>query len=222
MRPPILITGCARSGTSMTSGIIDICGAFGGLTSGPTRHNRKGMFENALIRNEIVKPYLGSMGLDPKGQSPLPDVDNLAKIPDLRRKVEAIFRSQGYTEGPWYYKGAKLCLVWPIWHMAFPDAQWIIVRRKDEDITQSCMRTGFMSAFKAIDGWQEWVNHHKSCFRQMHGARLDIMEVWPHKFVGGDFSEIKDVVEKLGLSWNMDEVCEFVDPALWSGHNGTN
>jgi hypothetical protein len=70
MRPPILITGCARSGTSMTAGIVHICGAFGGRMSGPTPNNRKGMFENEEVRNQIVKPYLSSIGADPLGQKP--------------------------------------------------------------------------------------------------------------------------------------------------------
>ena len=72
---PILVTGCARSGTSMTAGIIDLCEAWGGITSGPNRNNRKGMFENASIRNNLVKPFLANIGADPMGQSPLPDVE---------------------------------------------------------------------------------------------------------------------------------------------------
>ena len=35
MKDPILITGCARSGTSMIAGVINICGAFGGDMAGP-------------------------------------------------------------------------------------------------------------------------------------------------------------------------------------------
>ena len=56
--PPILLTGCARSGTSLTAGIVNLCGAFGGIMSGPNRNNAKGMFENSKIRNTIIKPYL--------------------------------------------------------------------------------------------------------------------------------------------------------------------
>jgi hypothetical protein len=56
MKDPILITGAARSGTSMTAGVINICGAFGGVLSGPNKNNKKGMFENNRIRQDIAKP----------------------------------------------------------------------------------------------------------------------------------------------------------------------
>ena len=74
MVEPILITGAARSGTSLTAGIISICGAFGGNTTGSTPYNRNGQFENSHIRNRIVKPYLVRMGVDKLGQYPLPDI----------------------------------------------------------------------------------------------------------------------------------------------------
>lgn len=67
-KSPILITGCARSGTSMVAGVINMCGAFGGSMSGPNHNNAKGMFENARVRNNIVKPYLRQLHVDPLGQ----------------------------------------------------------------------------------------------------------------------------------------------------------
>ena len=84
----ILITGCARSGTSMIAGIINMCGAFAGDTSGPNRYNQKGMYENAKIRNSIVKPYLREIGMDPKGQFPLPNVKTIPDIYNLKRLVQ--------------------------------------------------------------------------------------------------------------------------------------
>ena len=62
---PIFITGCARSGSSMTGGIVSLCGAWGGIMSGPTAYNKKGMFENAEIRNTMIKPLLERLGFDP-------------------------------------------------------------------------------------------------------------------------------------------------------------
>jgi len=144
MKEPILITGCARSGTSMVAGIINKCQVFGGDMSGPNRNNAKGMFENAYIRNNILKPYLRQMEVDPLGQYPLPDIDNLLIPSSLKKDVEQVMINQGYTNGPWMYKGAKMCLTWPAWHHAFPNAKWIIVRRRIGDIVNSCIRTGFM------------------------------------------------------------------------------
>jgi len=212
MEAPILITGCARSGTSMTAGIIDHHGAYGGKTIGGGPANPKGFFENREIRENILKPYMQLCGGDPKGQKPLPQINNLIKVTNLGFKIEQIIKYNGYHNGPWYYKGAKMCLVWPTFHVHFPKAKWVIVRREDEDIINSCMNTGFMSAYKCAEGWQEWIDVHKLRFSEMHENGLQIKEVWPSKFVKGDYSEIKETIEWLGMKFNEEIVKDMVVP----------
>jgi len=226
MQSPIFITGCARSGTSMVAGCINICGAFGGNMSGPTRNNRKGMFENHKIRQQTIKPYLRNIGVDHMGQYPLPDVKNIPVPVDLRQKIERIMKEQGYKGGPWMYKGAKMCLIWPVMHYAFPDAKWIIVRRRTGDILQSCLKTNFMRAFrrkevqKAVrakderEGWLWWVHQHEQRWIEMITAGLNIKIVWPERMVSGDYSQMMETIEWLGLEWKT-EVLSFIDPKLW-------
>lgn len=224
---PILITGAARSGTSMIAGVINMCGAFGGIMSGPTRNNEKGMFENARIRNEILKPYLRNIGMDALGQFPIPDINKLHIPTNWRNRVLQIIKSEGYKGGPWMYKGAKMCLTWPVWNYAFPDAKWIIVRRRTGDIVKSCLKTGFMRAFrnerfrKAVcakderEGWIWWVNQHEKRFVEMMNAGLNIKVMWPERMVNGDYSQVYETIEWLGLEWN-SEALSFVDPKLWN------
>jgi hypothetical protein len=226
MTPPILITGAARSGTSMVAGVINMCGAFGGNMSGPTRNNQRGMFENACIRNNIVKPYLREIGVDPLGQYPLPDVKKLSIPNDLEQRVERVMIDEGYRDGPWMYKGAKMCLLWPMWNYAFPHAKWIIVRRKTSDIVNSCLKTGFMRAFrkevfqKAVGakdergGWIWWVHQHEERFVEMIMTGLNVKVVWPERMVRGDYQQIYETIEWLGLKWN-SRVLSFIDPKLW-------
>ncbi len=226
MKAPILITGCARSGTSMVAGIINLRGAFGGKMSGPTSTNAKGMFENARIRNEIVKPYLTSIGVDKMGQYPLPNIEEMVIPTGWKRKVEAIIQEEGYEDGPWMYKGAKMCLHWPIWNYAFPDAKWIIVRRKPSDIINSCLRTGFMSAFtrqgnqRAVgalnswEGWLWWVHQHEDRFREMMNAGLNCKVIWPERMVEGNYQQINEMLEWLGLEWDSG-ITDFIEPKLW-------
>ena len=143
LEEPILITGCARSGTSLTAGVINYCGAFGGDMSGATRNNKKGMFENSMIRETIIKPILRGVGADPMGQNPLPDIKDFENKPELvertRGKVIATMRAQGLRKQKWFYKGAKMCLMWNLWHKMFPRAKWVVVRRDDEGIIDSCL-----------------------------------------------------------------------------------
>ena len=225
---PILITGCARSGTSMIAGIVNLCGAFGGKLVGPTRLNRKGMFENKKIRDQLVKPFLKSMGADPLGQYPLPDRNRVSKIAEEPGQARAwrigvlnILSDHGYRQGPWFYKGAKMCLLWPLWHAAFPNARWIIVRRLDVDIIASCKNTSFMRKCGGGDGWQRWIDEHKRCFEEMHDSNLDITEVWSENIVNGDFGKLHCLIEIAGLCWNENAVKEFVEPKLFRQKGGT-
>ena len=216
---PILITGCARSGTSLIAGIINKCGAWGGNMRGQSRWNPKGQFENEEIRHSIVKPYIKSMGFDPMCQKPLPEIDKLKPF-DIRSKVLDAFVRQGYPGGRWMYKGPKMCLIWPIWREAFPGAKWIIVRRKTEDIVDSCMRTSFMRKHKNPDGWGEWIAEHEKRFKEMQDAEMDVREVWPIKAIQGDFTEVKEMILDCGLQWNEKAVKEFVSPELYHGKRG--
>lgn len=223
---PILITGAARSGTSMVAGVINMCGAFGGTMAGKNKNNQKGMFENVRIRNEILKPYLRQIKVDPLGQYPLPDVDNLVIPRDIRQRVEQVMIEEGYQEGSWMYKGAKMALSWPVWHYAFPNAKWIIVRRKTEDIVNSCVKTSFMRAWynlnnlKAIgvnteeEGWRWWVEQHEKRFNEMINEGLNCKVVWPDKMVVGDYKQLYETLEWLGLEWK-SEVLNFIDPLLF-------
>lgn len=121
---PILITGIPRSGTSLIAGIVNICNGYGGEMIGACESNKKGMFENRKIREEICKPYLRSIGADIKGQNPLPDMNKMEEfkygaVISWRKKVLSAINLQNKNQ-IWFYKGAKMCLTWPIWHLAFP------------------------------------------------------------------------------------------------------
>jgi hypothetical protein len=229
---PILITGAARSGTSLVAGAINLCGAFGGNMSGPNRNNQKGMFENNTIRNNILKPYLRELGVDSLGQYPLPVIEKLLIPTDLKNKVERVMINEGYCKGAWMYKGAKMCLTWPIWNYAFPDAKWIIVRRNTCDIVNSCLKTSFMRAFQRqafrnaigvkseYNGWVWWVQQHEKRFIEMMNTGLNIKIIWPERMVNGDYSQLMDAIQWLGLKWN-SKVLSFVDPKLWKARGRT-
>lgn len=201
--------------------------------SGPNHNNAKGMFENARIRNDIVKPFFRSINVDPLGQYPLPDISTMLIPPDWQKRVEQVIMDEGYESGPWMYKGAKLCLHWTVWHYAFPNAKWIIVRRKPTDIINSCIRTGFMRAFSnrsnqmavgakdEAEGWRWWIEQHEDRFREMINAGLNCKVVWPDRMVGGDYRQIKETLEWVGLEWG-PEVTEFIEPKLWKARQAEN
>lgn len=218
---PILITGAARSGTSMTAGVIGICGAWGGEVKGSSQHNPKGFFENREIRNEVVKPILRAMGFDPLGQRPLPYIPMFKQMSDekvgrIKKSILDIIKNQGYKgDIRWYYKGAKMCLMWPLWNRMFPEADWVIVRRDAEEIVYSCLKTSFMKAYKKRSGWLKWVAAHERRFEEMHDEKMKIREIWPSRMVNGDFTEMQSLINAYDLKWSQEKVVNFIDPGLW-------
>lgn len=195
----ILITGCARSGTSLTTQILQSHG----LHLGPVNV----LFENTDIRESVLKPYLRAIGTDPRGQKPLPDTDSLPAHVGLR---DAVLKRVPETSG---YKDAKLTLVWPVWAKAFPQAKWVLVRRKAEDIAGSCLRASFMNAFDTMDGWLGWVAEHEKRFEKMKAA-LDIIEVWPRDYIE-DAGKFQPVADHCGLAFNGDAVKAAIHPGLF-------
>ncbi|OQY11130.1 MAG: hypothetical protein B6I31_05520 [Desulfobacteraceae bacterium 4572_19] len=225
----ILITGAARSGTSLIAGIIDICGGFGGEMFGPSKYNRKGMYENTYIRERIIKAYISEMNVDARCQYPLPDISKVAIVPDFNKKIEDIFYRQGWDgTQALFYKCPKISHIWKLWKHAFPCAKWVIVRRRTEDIVNSCIRTGFMNAFdnkniqKEINvkstkqGWTWWVNEHQKRFLEIKNSDCNSIEIWPEKMVEGNYTEIENLINWLGLEWKEEEVKKFIEPKLFS------
>lgn len=212
---PILITGCARSGTSLFAGIVDICGGFGGNLSGPNKYNAKGMFENSHIRDITEKGYLKSIGMDILGQKPLPDTSNMMIPNNWKDQIYKVMLEEGYKDGPWYYKGAKACLIWPVWDFAFPSAKWIIVRRRSVDIIDSCLNTAFMRAYDTDEGWLSWIHHHEDKFLEMFKSGLNVKQVWPERLMQGNYEQAREAIEWLGLKWDRKKVVSFIEPKLW-------
>ena len=223
IQSPILITGIPRSGASMIAQAINICGAFGGVMT-----NKRGMFENDQIRDIIVKSYLRFCGVDENGQYPLFKKDSSSLIPtDFKKRVERMIIEEGYKDRQWMYKDSRIGLMWQVWHYAFPDAKWIIVRRRTGDITQSCIKTGYMKAFKdkqvcseigvssEEQGWI-WMSHqYEEKFNQMINEGLNCKIIWPERMMYGDYKQLYETLDWVGLKWR-SEVLTAIDPLFLS------
>jgi hypothetical protein len=64
------------------------------------------------------------------------------------------------------------------------------------------------------EGWLWWVHQHEQRFVEMMTEGLNCKVVWPHRMVTGDYEELYDTIDWLGLEWST-EVLNFVDPLLW-------
>jgi len=217
----IMVTGTARSGAAMIGGLVHLCGARGGRIIKVVEYDGRGSFENSAIRTSLVKPFLQGIGADPKGQNPLPSIDRCMAVAPLvaetwRRAVVKILDTETEPEAACCFASSSSCLIWPIWAKAFPEAEWIIVRRYNRDIVDSCMKTTYMDAFDNPQAWMRWVQEHHKRFAEMR-SRLKVVEVWPSKMLSGDLTEVRRVIEGVGLRWDQQAVESFLAPILWQG-----
>ena len=218
VHPPIFITGVERSGSSMIAKIVGLGGAFIGKSSV--------MFENKKIR-QLVDGYYVGLNIDPNLQYPLPEFPIPQPILWKEKVVGCLKDEVGFCEHyPWAYKSPKLCQTWPIWHEAFPDAKWIIVRRRTADIVNSCVKTSFMKSFKdpallqkvgvetEREGWLWWVRQHEEMFTGLEAAGASCMTVWPDRMVHGDYGQVNEMLMWTGLHWN-PTIVDKISPMLW-------
>jgi hypothetical protein len=210
-KAPILITGCARSGTSMVCGVLSASGLdFGGPLYTKTRtYQPRGYWEHKAIRQKILKPLLVSLGADPRGQDPLPPRHLAPTERDLARIRKRFRMMLGTGEA---YKDAKLLLTWQYWHLAFPNATWVLVRRDRMAIARSCLRTPFMKRRTYLAGWLAWVDEHLHRMEALRAAGARIIEVWPDANRPESF---RDLIEGLGLEFNAAKVDEALVPTAW-------
>ena len=213
MNQPVFITGIERSGSSLIAKILDISGIFRG---GTTK-----MFENEEMQH-LTRKYITQSLVD--GELFL-DSKQLAIPVIWKEKIDFILKDEGYKDGLWMFKSTQITQMWPVWHYAYPNARWLIVRRRTGDVIQSCMKTGYMKLFKdeqnlkkinapnEWEGWRWWVHQYEKKFVEMIEAGVNCRIIWPERMVSGDYQQIYETLEWLGLQWST-KIVEIIDPML--------
>jgi hypothetical protein len=189
---PILITGVPRSGSSMIAGAVHRCGGYGGAEL--TKMN-----SNPHV-SSLMSEILSHLKADPGGRFPLPTETRLDK--PIKNLSNRLYESVGSPYNTWFVKDSRLLLTWKLWNAAFPDAYWIIVKRKDEDIIQSCMKTHYMNTFLDEAGWQWLIDQYKEKYDQMAYTVKNLYVIHPEKMIVDDYSEFRKGIEWMGLDWN--------------------
>lgn len=187
---PIFITGIPRSGISMTANLIDMNGAYGG--------NTDSRYSNKRIVDKILNPYFMMLG-DVNCQRNVPTNSDIISIDGMREQLIDIMEQQGYENGRWYIKDARLILMHSLLDTAFPGADWILVKRDKNEIAQSCMKTGYMDAYNKLNDWLDWISKWENIYMKIQSNNFNMMEVYPKKFINDDNKEINHVLTELGL-----------------------
>ena len=212
---PIFVTGTKRSGSSMVAKILEICGVFTGEVSS---------MKESVIISKLVDQYFDFINVDKKGQYPLPEEEIFIPT-EWRKNIESALVKMNYKDQIWMYKDSRLILTWQMWHYAFPNAKWILVMRKPTDIIQSCLRTAHMNSYKDKEilkaikeedeqaGWLWWIRQHNLRFVKMIEAGVNCKMIWPQKMVEGDYQQMYETLQWLGVEW-ADDIINQMEPIL--------
>lgn len=197
----IFVTGCARSGTTLITRMLEACGANLGDVGG--------LAEHMPFKRKVLKPYLKRIGADQTGQNPLPNTSDLPEYPTLKADTDAVIGDAHVI------KDVKTALIWPLLHEAYPDAKWLIVYRDPNKIAESCLRTHFMDKYEAKEEWVVWAkNYHARCddlaqVANAHCVRTaDVIE---------DVEVLRPSVEWMGFEFDADAVKACIDKDRWHG-----
>jgi hypothetical protein len=207
---PIFITGVERSGSTLIARILDMCGVWSGICNS--------MYENKNII-DFSKEFLQQYKYE------LPQIKDITIPMNWGNSIDGVIIAQGGFGKQWMVKHSTLTRLWPIWNYAYPDAKWLIVRRRTGDVIQSCLKTGYMQLFKnkqilnefgfttEEEGWLWWVHQYEERFVEMITAGLNCRIIWPERMVMGNYQQIYETIDWLGLHWN-NKIPEVIDPLL--------
>lgn len=207
----ILITGIPRSRTSLTAAILDKCGADFGNPKDfkpANKYNPLGYYEHKGLIKKLVNPYWSKIGFHPLDRVNMPSKKDVMPDSDWGAKFKTIMGTKKYNIA---VKEPKLCLYWEVWHYAFPDAKWILVRRPRAEVMESISnRTPWMKNTLTEQEYNTYIDHHLKRMAELK-SEANCFEVHTDQFIAGNFDEIKQCVKWCGLTWN-DKAKELVKP----------
>jgi len=199
----IFVVGAPRSGTSLTMGLLEACGANLG--------NVGGLNQIHAVRDKLTAPYLRKAGVDPIAQHPLMDPADWYDVPDWRAQVLDVVGEATAV------KVVPAVTFWPLWAKHFPDAKYVFVYRDPQKVAESCARTAFMKAHgEDVYLWRAYADYYHGCCAQM-SQHTDMRTVMSQDVLKGDYESLFSVIDWAGLNWDEQAVKAVIRPDRWHG-----
>lgn len=207
MNRPIVILGCPRSGTSLTTGCFHVCGAWVGRCRPGDKRNPKGYFENFLINNIV---YMANENILPE---------------EIRALIVAAMGAQKYRGGPWAVKFG--IHVEAVERLAPLKPVWVLVRRNVNDIVQSQIRSFELrqemnqveqdKKFDVTKSLSKAIRANQFLTQVRDKYQDSAFDIWPSDLMNGNFKGFKKAISYYGQGMNLDrsKLNEFIERAHW-------
>lgn len=194
---PIFVTGCQRSGLSMTSAILHVHGVWSGEQT--AQKISKMSFSNKRLWKDGFDSFFHPV------DNSLEKGFNEAQVAS---HIESLLIHQGFRGGYWLMKNHKLIEHQEQITKVFPKAIWIHVRRSEDDILKSCLKTFPLGLKKSEEEWKQIISQTMKKMDDLSN-RASVYTIHPERFFKGDFSEIQAIIYSvLEIEWMGDVVKE--------------
>lgn len=144
-----------RSGTSLVASWINELGInLGDHLLGGDYSNKKGHFEDLDFLN-FHKEILEFQGYDNKGLHP--DIEIRSFNDYQQRKIKHLIELKNSLRDQWGWKEPRTCLFLDTYKILLPDASYLIIFRRKDDVVNSLLKRDLKkldSAFNNLTKWQ--------------------------------------------------------------------
>lgn len=218
---PVCIVGMFRSGTSMVTRVLNLCGLYLGPETNilsPDLSNPKGFWENIYINklNDAILAKLGGSWYLP----PKMGIQGWEKHPNLellRVKAKILFRQFSELD-PWGWKDPRTSLTLPFWKSLISDIKIIVCVRHPWEVCQSVQ-----NRYSSLYGLYLWKIYYSSILATT-SADERIFTHFESYFNDWD-QEVKRVTDFIGLSFSekaKECIYTSIIPTLWHHRSNNN
>lgn len=204
-----------RSGTSMVTRLLNLCGVYLGEETELDRKapdNPEGYWENIKflqVSDKILSLFDGAWDLPPEFPSNWTSSGKL-KMPKYQAKE---LLESFEEEEPWGWKDPRTSLTLPFWQALIPNLKILVVIRNPLDISRSLSQRGYSSVqfhARLINTYFENIIAHTEDHSQVLVTHYDVFFQDPE-------NELQRITQFLELGTNLEEInkaCEFIDKNL--------
>ncbi len=173
------VVGMHRSGTSLTTRLLDLLGMeLGWPLQPPSVDNQKGFWEHTLFQGVNIQ-VLEGLGGHPDGYGTPAELVAVAKrasevcLPDTAMRDLKTRLSQHFMHPQWGFKDPRTAVLWPLWRRVLPQLGYtkirpVLVVRSPGAVAQSLQRRGDVDAVAQAAGVplityveQMWAAYHQ-------------------------------------------------------------
>lgn len=166
---PVCVLGFGRSGTSLTTRLLNLLGVDVGpqadLLAAADGDNPRGYWEPRWMieLNDEILARLGTVWQQPFPAEP--GWESRPELDDLRERARELLREKFGAARLWGWKDPRVMLTLPFWQQLVPDARYVICLRNPADVISSFQRRPEPNL--ALEEWGDlWMEYNARALRE--------------------------------------------------------